>query len=209
MCELIKQFKSKEWQTKHSSLAEISEGEVTYEQCRKYACEDIAKKLTYPIQENKFFIIEIPEGTEFHFIGRVDTSQGGNKTNSYYKTFEDRDFVAFSTINNQNISHYRGKIFFAYNILPEDIVHIFPIDSDTKKQAKSEEELTWLPSLWLTLQDLEELTKQLKVYNQITCKTKRNGQILKPFAICIKTLVASRTCETLPGAEATFSLNIV
>ena len=75
------------------------------------------------------------------------------------------------------------KVFFVYNILPEDIAHIFPLDCDSITDADSEENLTPLPSLWLTMQDLNDVTNRLEVYNQITCKTKRNGQILKPFAV--------------------------
>lgn len=175
-------LKTKQWEVQQSSLAKLSEHEITYEQCRKYACEDIVRNLTH-FPEDLPFILEIPENEEFHFIGRVDTSFGNNTPGPYYESFENRHFVAFTTINNRNISRYKGKVFFAYNILPEDIVHIFPLDSDTSKHATSEQDLTPLPSLWLTLQELEDLTAKLQVYNQITCKTKRNGKILKPFAV--------------------------
>ena len=183
MFELTETFKSKEYQIKHSSLAKISKTEVTYEQCRKYACEDICSNLTHLNLTKKSSVVEIPYGTEFHFIGRVNTNSGGYRPEAYYETFESRDFVSFTSINNKNISHYKGRVFFVYNIHPEDIVHIFPMDSDIKTRATSEDELTMLPSLWLTLSDLESLTLMFKVYNQITCKSKRNGQILKPFAV--------------------------
>ena len=42
----------------------------------------------------------------------------------------------------------------------------------------------------------------------VTCPTMKM-EIPIPFAICIKTPVDSRTCDTLPGAEETSSLNIV
>ena len=181
---MFEHLKSQEWEIQHSSLAKISEHKVTYEQCRRYACEDIVRNLTH-LPDDFPFILEIPENEEFHFIGRVDTTcWADNNPTSYYKTFENRDFVAFSTINRKNISRYRGrKVFFVYNILPEDIAHIFPLDCDSITDADSEEKLTPLPSLWLTLQDLNDVTTQLEVYDQITCKTKRNGQILKPFAV--------------------------
>lgn len=181
---MLEQLKSKEWEIQQSSLAKISKHEVSYHQCRRYACEDIARNLTH-LGEDLPFIVEIPANTDFHFIGRVDTSWGNNTPFTYYNSFEDRTFISFTTINNMNISRYKGKIFFAYNIIPEDIVHIFPMDSDTSKEAKCEEDLTPLPSLWLTLQELEDITAELGIYNQITCKTKRNGKILKPFAIIV------------------------
>lgn len=81
------------------------------------------------------------------------------------------------------MSHYKGNVFFLYNICPEDIVHIFPIDSDTQKEAVREEDLTILPSLWITLSELEALSIKLGVYNQVTVRTKRDGQIIKPFAV--------------------------
>lgn len=62
-------------------------------------------------------------------------------------------------------------------------MHIFPVDSNTEKYAKNERELTVFPSLWITLKELEKITEELKVYNQVTCKTKREGQIIKPFAV--------------------------
>ena len=183
MLKLIEEEKIKEWEIQHSSLAKkMNYFGVTYEQCRKYACEDISNRTISQVN-GKNFILEIPEGEEFHFIGRVNTSFNGNHPNSYYETLQQREFVSFSTINNRNISRYKGRVFFVYNILPEDIVHIFPMDSDTKKMATTEEELTPVPSLWLTLNELEYLTEKMKVYNQVTCKTKRNGHIIKPYAV--------------------------
>ncbi len=175
-----------EWEISHSSLAKkISNPEIlTYNLCRKYACLNIAKNLTH-VDVRGESIIEIPKGTEFHFIGRVDTNSRykSYEPNCYYRTFERRDFISFSIINNSNISHYRGDIFFVYDILPKDIVHIFPTDSFIFTDAVSEKELTHIPSLWITLKELEELSFKMRVYNQITCKTKRNGEILKPFAV--------------------------
>lgn len=183
MLETTINFKSKEWQIQNSSLAKTN-NRVTYDQCRKYACEDICKK-TMITTISREFIIEIPKEKEFHFIGRVSTVIHSEKykVETYYNDFKKRDFISFSTISNKNISHYPGKAFLAYNIFPEDIVHIFPLDSGTLQDAKLEEELTWVPSLWLTLEDLEKQTNRLKVYNQITCKTKRKGNIIKPIAV--------------------------
>ena len=175
-------LKSKEWEVKKSSLSRNSDREVTYEECRKYACNHIVSNLT-SISCAKSQVIEIPRGSEFHFLGRVDTNIYINVPDIYYKSFKSRNFAAFSVINNKNISRYKGGIFFVYDILPEEIVHIFPTDSSTIKDAKSEEELTLIPSLWLNLEDLEALTLKLGVYNQITCKTKRNGEIIKPRAV--------------------------
>lgn len=53
------------------------------------------------------------------------------------------------------------------------------MDSDTKKEANREEELTKLPSLWITLSELDELSKELGVYNQVTVRTKRNRTLSK------------------------------
>ena len=185
MNDLIRKLNSKEWQVVHSSLAKIKGSDITYEECRKYACEDIAKNTKLKFKEEKDFIIEIPKGTSFHFIGRVDTSTNLYDVDDYYQVFEKRKFISFSTINNKNISHYKGRAFLLYNIQPEDIVHVFPCDSNTRTDTgvMNEKDLTLLPSLWLNLNDLEELTNKLKVYNQVTCKTKRNKKILKPIAV--------------------------
>lgn len=182
MIDLLNRLGTKEWEIEHSTLAQISKSQVTYEECRKYACEDISSKLTrFP--QNSPFIIEIPEGTEFHLIGRVDTGISGYSPEKYYGDFERREYISFSLISNKNVSHYKGETFLLYDILAEDIVHIFPLDSDTNMFAKKEDDLTWFPSLWLDTENLEKVTNELGVYNQITCRTKRNGKILKPFAI--------------------------
>lgn len=178
-----KRAKSKKWEVKNSSLGRMTNQKATYDKCREYACTDITSKLTHIKKSNVPCIVEIPANSEFHFIGRVNTKQGKVTKKTYYETFEKRNFVGFSTISNRNISRYKGEVFFVYDIYPDDIVHIFPADSDTKTDAENEQDLTYLPSLWLDLQDLESITNQLKVYNQITCKTKRNGEIIKPIAI--------------------------
>lgn len=171
------------WEIQHSSLSKIHSGNLSYEDCRRYSCEDIVNNMT-KFTEKLPFIVEIPENSEFNFIGRVDTTYGcQNCPETYFNAFQVRTFISFSTINNKNISHYKNRPFFVYDILPSDIVHVFPIDSDTNQRAKHEENLTILPSLWLTLQDLNDLTLDFGVYDQITCKTKRSGKIIKPFAV--------------------------
>lgn len=168
------------WEIAHSSLARSRN--VTYEECRTYACQSITDNLT-KISIGKGEIIEIPYGVPFNFIGRVDTSWSENNPKQYYQTYMNRSFVSYSAICNKNVSHYKGNVFFVYNIYPEDISHIFPMDSDTKRDADKEETLTPLPSLWLSLSDLNDLSIQLGVYNQVTIKTRRNEQIYKPFAV--------------------------
>lgn len=176
-------LEDKEWEVKHSSLAQMSDVPMTYEQCRAFSCEDISRRTMVSFPIGKGDVVEIPEGKEFHFIGRVDTGFYRYDPHYYFHDFDYRNFISFSTISNRNISHYKGLPFFIYNILPEDIVHVFPMDSDTDVTATSEEELTRFPSLWINLKELECLRDKMRTYNQITCKTKRNGQIIKPIAI--------------------------
>lgn len=171
----------RKWETSNSSFIRQNSN-ATYEQCRAYACESISNGLTN-ISIQKGEILDIPYGTPFHFIGRVDTSMSDNNPKEYYKAFMNRHFISYSTICNQNISHYKGEIFFVHSLCPEDIVHIFPMDSDTNIKAIIEERLTILPSLWLSLPDLDMLSIEMGVYSQITAKTKRNDQIIKPFAV--------------------------
>lgn len=176
--------KTKEWEVENSALAQISKNVPTYEACRRYACESIIEGITKISFKERQFIIEIPKGEEFRFIGRVYTGRSCLTPENYYRDFVKRSFVSFSIMNKRNKSRYEGKqYFFVYNIIAEDIVHIFPTDADTRQGAKTEDELTPLPSLWITLQELETITEMLGVYNQITCKTKRNRKILKPFAL--------------------------
>lgn len=37
--------------------------------------------------------------------------------------------------------------------------------------------------MWLTLKELNNITLKLNTYDQITCKTKKEGRIIKPSAI--------------------------
>ena len=183
----MKKIKSKEWEIIHSSLALTSNNKVTYEDCRNYASTNIAK-LTY-IDENLPFISEIPKGTIYNFLVRVDTCKTSYNKEEYYKAFKNRDYISFSTYSNKNKSHYNcqgRKVLLAYNVKPDTIVHIFPTDSDIDVNAKTEESLTNLPSLWLTLDKLNKITMGLNTYNQVTCKTKQNGDILKPIAIIVE-----------------------
>ena len=179
---LYEDKRTEEWETEHSSLGQKN-AYAKYYRCRKYSCIDISQKTWCNIPQKRG-IFEIPKGHEWHFIGRVDTSDWGETPKYYYRDFEERDYTAFSTISNKNISRYsRREVFFIYNILPDEIVHVFPMDSDTKKNVQSERELSGLPSLWLTLEDLENFKNIIGCYDQVTCKTKRNGEIIKPVAV--------------------------
>lgn len=177
---MIERIRNKEWERINSSLAKINPN-VSYEECRRYACEDIIKNLT-TLPKNLPSFYKLSKEKDFHFIGRVDTQlfYDNNDLDSYLNDFYKRSFASFSIVNNKNISRYKGRYFYIYDIQPTDIVHIFPLDSDSQRHAEKEEELTWMPSLWLTLDDLENLSRKLAVYNQITCKTSNIG---KPIAI--------------------------
>ena len=136
--------------------------------------------------EEQGFISELPRGTKFNFLVRVGTNLSNpNDPSTYFGQFENRNFISFSTIYNKNVSYYGlgGNILFAYNMSPELIAHIFPMDCDSDPNAINEEDITEFPSLWLTLHELNESTLKLKTYNQITCRTKCNGKIIKPVRI--------------------------
>ncbi len=180
---LYEDKRNEEWETEHSSLGQKN-AYAKYYRCRKYVCMDISQKTWCDIPQG-CGIFEIPKGTEWHFIGRVDTTGwAGSNPDYYFRDFENREFVGFSTISNKNISRYmKTGAFFIYNIMPDDIAHIFPMDSDTKKHVEVESELSGLPSLWLTLDELEAIKNKIGCYDQITCRTKRNGKIIKPVAV--------------------------
>jgi len=44
-------WRDAEWEIKHSSFSKIKKDGATYEECWKYACEDIANNLTHISQE--------------------------------------------------------------------------------------------------------------------------------------------------------------
>ncbi len=177
-------LEKKEWEIKHSSFCRKG---ISYEECKELSCKSILDRVTR-IDVGPGEIAFIPKGRGYHFIGRVDTSGNTLIPQNYYKNFAKRYFVGQTLVNNANYSHYQGEVFFVYDLYPEDIVHVFPMDSYTDMEAKEESKLTIFPSLWLSGEELEKFTAELKVYNQITVKTKRNGDIIKPFAVlCFET----------------------
>lgn len=180
----MKKLKDKEWERQNSTVGKIFP-HLTYNKCREVACKNIAHNLT-KIDFANSRVVDLPKGIPFTFLVRVDTRLiHYNDPKYYYNQFKRRSFVSFSTITNKNCSHYGlgGNVLFAYNIPPSAIAHVFPIDSDTCTNAKTEDELTYLPSLWLNLEELNNATLKLGSYNQVTCKTKIKGSILKPFAV--------------------------
>lgn len=182
--EKLQEINQPKWIIENSSFNHPG---ITLEECRKKCFENICMGLTkINVPKDKYWELYLPKGTNFHLIGRVDTGQISNgfiKKKIYYEDFEKRDFLGFTEVCNKNVSHYRGNIFFLYNIIPADIVHVFPCDSDTQTYAKNLEELSQLPSMCLTLNELERLSYEMETYCQITCKTKRGHEIIKPYAI--------------------------
>ena len=125
--------------TEYISALKKESKTLTYEECKEYACKDISQR-TWHSFNNTEKVIEIPKGKEFHFLGRVDTDFFEEYCPEvYYYMFKRRKYVAFSTINNRNVSHFHGKPFLVYNMLPKEIVHIFPADSDTEQYAENED----------------------------------------------------------------------
>ena len=204
----------KQWEIEHSTLykqtiiQKMLANNLTYEQCRLFSQIDISSKTT-KINTSKP-ILEISTDEKFCFLGRVDTSLSCsyNKHN-YYQDFATREFIAFSTITNENISHYvndhASNIMFGYYVPAEAIVHVFPADSNTWTKATREEKLTEMPSLWWSLDELNEFTKLLKTYNQVTCKTKINGEILKPAVL----IVFDELTDRAKSIADDFGLNII
>lgn len=184
--EKLQEINQPKWIIENSSFNYLG---ITLEECRRMSFEDICKGLTkidVP-KKDKYWELYLPKGTEFHLIGRVDTTaqigEGSVKKKRYYKDFTERNFIGFTEVWNKNVSHYKGDIFFLYDIMQKDIAHVFPCDSDTQKYVKKLEELSELPSMCLSLKELERLSYEMKTYCQITCRTKRNNVMIKPYAI--------------------------
>ena len=213
-CELMKQ---ESWLIQHSSLVKRClatrvqlEKFPTFDECWKYACDCISNGTRLQRVPRVGEVVEVNGEQSFHFMVRVDTTvqiivDGTTITPKvYYKTFESREFVSFSTIWQDNVSHYMGSPLFVYNINPEDIVHIFPMDSSTFMYAKHSKDLTNAPNLLLDLKDIDNLSTEMGCYPQITCRTKRNGRIIKPVAIAVLNNITS---EDVKIAES-FGLGI-
>ena len=180
----IKEINEPKWIIENSSFNYPG---ITLNECRKLSHESIANGLTkLPIPKTSgYWELVIPKGIPFHLIGRVHTGRDkfmlGKGT--YYNEFLKRDFISFTEVWNKNVSHYDGQIFFLYDIRAEDIVHVFPCDSNTYQYAKNVKSLTKLPSMCLSLDELEKISYELETYCQITCRTKRGDEIINPYAI--------------------------
>ena len=138
------------------------DGEHTIEECRRYACESIAKGIT-KVEVKRGEIVEIPAGTPFFFFGQVADNPYRERDvpKNYFKWLKNTPFFAGSTISSKRLSHYKGDIFYLYDIEPGSIAHIFPMDSNTNNLKEDERRLTWLPSCWLDLFELENMTSYL------------------------------------------------
>ena len=187
-------YRTKEWERINSDLYKLylAEGKstdhLTLQDCREYSIQNIADNLT-KIDTNKSFI-ELTTHDKFCFIGRVDTNKPHvYEPDKYYKECTRRTFMSFSTITDENISHYKNSdknYMLVYNMPSNAIVHVFPCDSDTNSQATIEDDLTHFPSLWITLDKLNDLTQKVKIYNQVTCKTKYDdGTLIKPAGLLV------------------------
>ncbi|MBR2970088.1 MAG: hypothetical protein IKC49_03435 [Clostridia bacterium] len=183
----MKKHRTKEWERQASSLYRI-DPTAPLEECKNFSRENITKHTT-KIDKNVTFI-ELDHNSSFCFLGRVDTNLDipYDPTN-YYKACERRTFMSFSTITDENISHYKNSdrnYMFIYDMPADAIVHVYPCDADTDTYVNDEEELTRLPSLWLTLNELNEITLEAQVYNQVTCRTKDSqGNIIKPIGLLV------------------------
>ncbi|MFQ6752300.1 MAG: hypothetical protein ACLRFL_01880 [Clostridia bacterium] len=183
----MEKHRNKEWERQASSLYKI-DPYATLEECKNFSRENISKYLT-KIDKNTSFI-ELDLNSTFCFLGRVDTNLNNpyNPTH-YYEICAHRTFMSFSTLTEKNISHYKNSdrnYMFIYDLPAEAIVHVYPCDADTSSYTSNEDELTKLPSLWITLDELNEITLESRVYNQVTCRTKDDqGNIYRPVGLLI------------------------
>ncbi len=183
----MEKHRNKDWERQVSSLYRI-DPTATLEECKNFSRENISKYTT-KIDKNATFI-EYDPNSSFCFLGRVDTNlENPYDPINYYRVCDNRTFMSFSVLTEKNISHYKNSdknYMFIYDMPAEAIVHVYPCDADTSSYTSNEEELTKLPSIWITLDELNEITLDAKVYNQITCRTKdSHGNLIKPVGLLV------------------------
>ncbi len=199
--ESMKIREKKEWERQHSTLFQ-ADNTANLSQCRMYSRKSIVNGLT-KISIEKGEVVEITDN--FHLLGRVNTVVISDAPEYYFKAFQERDFISFSTICNTNVSRFKGKPFFLYDLIPNDIVHVFPMDANTNIYAMNVNHLTILPSLWITLEELERITYQFRAYNQVTARTKRQSTIIYPYAVA----AFGEVDEKIQKIASAFELGIV
>lgn len=167
-------------------------------EAKKFSCDDIACNLTH-LPENLSENIELGEGEKFRFLARVDTSLDGNyDIDAMAKQALSRKFLSYSIVSEKNISRYKTSHDFmlVYDVPADAIVHVFPSDADTNVLATNENEVSAQPSFWITMDELLELTDQIKMYNQVTCRTEVQGKPVLPKAILVFDKISQDAEET-------------
>lgn len=186
-CDLSEDLKNR-FEFLTSSLRKLKPLEnFSLEDVKQFSINSITNGIT-KLPENLSQVYELEKGVPFNFIARVDTSDKGNY--DIDKMFEQaslRKYLSYSLITEKNISHYKTKhpFMLIYDIPPEAIVHVFPADSDTNIYAEEDQYVCSQPSIWLSLEELKSFTDEIGMYNQITCRTKHNDNIILPKALLV------------------------
>ncbi len=170
-----------------SSLRKNVDSEFSLEDAKAYSINSITNGIT-KLPSALPQVYELEKEIPFNFIARVDTSANKNyDIDEMVKQASERKFLSYSLVTEKNISRYETSHDFMliYDVPPEAIVHVFPVDSDTNIYATDESNVCSQPSIWLTLDELRNFTDEIGMYNQITCKTSINGQMILPKAILV------------------------
>lgn len=186
-CDLSEDLKNR-FEFLTSSLRKLKPTEsISLEDAKQFSIESITNGIT-KLPENLPQVYELEKGVPFNFIARVDTSDKGNyDIDKMFEQANSRKYLSYSLITEKNISHYKTKhpFMLIYDIPPEAIVHVFPTDSDTNIYAEEDRCVCSQPSIWLSLNELRDFTDDIGMYNQITCRTKHDGNIILPKALLV------------------------
>lgn len=183
--------------------------ENLYRRCRNYATKSIIAGLTDISQPTSNHLYCEDLAHPFRILARVrtDCDVEDIDQNAQHRTYQ-----SFSVLENQNLSHFPGKVLYGYytGVTPEMIGYIYPMDANTTKTAEDRLHLALVPEIILDLDDLLVKTRRHGTYCQLSvftrCKTEDETVVpLRPDCI----IAIDSISEADRIAAATEHLNII
>lgn len=183
--------------------------ENLYRCCRHYATKSIVDSLTPLNQITGAHLYCEDLAHPFRILARVrtDCDVEDIEENAYRRSYQ-----SFSILENQNLSHFPGKVLYGYytGIVPEMIGYIYPMDANTIDTAEDRLLLASAPEIILDIDDLLIKTRKHGTYCQLSvftrCKT-RDGAIVPLRPDCI--IAIDEISEADQIASATEHLDII
>ncbi len=141
-----------------------------YRQCRNYATTNIVDSL-YPVDKLREPVTHLDCGKDkFYILTRVRTNR---EKPTIEETAATQRFLAYSLVNQDNLSHFPGNVWYGYRkgITSSMIGYISPSDADTHACARNRLELSERYEQLLDAEDLMNESLKTRSYTQLSVET--------------------------------------